>query len=85
MLLQKLLNAQNQTLDDNKKGENDEIVSMPQILTQEAVGPSTTSASAPKKRKLSTQSQRDEEKNKAKRGSTDERRKAREATMALEN
>ena len=55
--LQKLFEAQTQTLNDNKKGENVESSSKPptQNQTEEAIGQAPS-----KKRKLSTQSQRDE-------------------------
>ena len=82
-LLKQLLNAPTllQTLDDNKKGENDKLVSIiPQ--PQETVDvPSTSTLPPPesKKRRSGTQSQRDAKK--VKMESADKRRQVRETTM----
>ena len=65
-ILQKLLKAQIQTQNDNKKGEKDESSSNPQNQNQEeAVGPlnpnSEDVVKAPKRNRMSTQTQRHEE------------------------
>ena len=67
-LIQNLLKAQNQTLHDNKKGENVESSTKPPTQNQEE---EAISNAASKKRRISTQSQRDMEKKKAKRETTE--------------
>ena len=69
-LLQKLFEAQLRTRDNNKKGEKGESLSRlkrSQIPTEEAAGQAT------KRKIISTQSQRDEERKRAKNETLEER------------
>ena len=70
-LLQKLLKAQLQTRDDNKKVDKDDSSNKPQPSqnpVEEVVGQAT------KRKRISSQSQRDEERKKARKETTEERR-----------
>ena len=87
-ILKELFAAQTSNPNDNKKGKNDEFSSKSQDqIPEDASGPSNPNfeavIKAPKSKRMSTHTQRHEER-KGQRQSAEERRREREAVMILQ-